>query len=540
MGTMHALTSLLNALLRIMEADHNRASDSLLILCVVTFLSMTLLLGYLGNVLGKEIKPKLPPSPPQWPVLGNLPHIMRKSAALHTTLRLLGKKLGPIYTLWLGRSFPLVIVTGEETAREAFVDQGHIFSARPTLISWQYISSGYRTTMTTPAGAHWQKLRKIISHHLISPTNLARYIPVRDSEIQKLLERFRDQSRENEGVVHPLQQLRISAVDIIMRIAFGDEFATLDNEGRKGNAVVLDRLFQEIMDAGSIFQIALDSSPLTRTLLFSASRKCYSNIRTIAGQITDLVMPIVMERKRLLKERPLTEVKTFVDSLIMLKGDDALTDMEIVWNVVELMVGATDNTSHILEWIFANMITYPHVQQKAYEEVKRAMGPNLDRGLVQENHIPNLPYIQAIVKESMRRHMMAVLAIPRIASRDCKLRGYDIPKGTMVVLHAGALALNEEIWSDPLEFRPERFLNLDNEATHMHKMAFLPFGVGRRSCPGASMGLLHLHMLLANLIYRFEWGPESPGQPVDFSEKFRMVVTMKSRLRATITERSPV
>jgi cytochrome P450 len=141
------------------------------------------------------------------------------------------------------------------------------------------------------------------------------------------------------------------------------------------------------------------------------------------------------------------------------------------------------------------------------------------------------------VKESMRRHMMAVLAIPKIATQATQLRGYDIPKGTMVIFHAGALALDEAIWGDPMAFRPERFLDTDRTPSEI-KCAYMPFGAGRRSCPGSSMGLLHLHLLLANLLYAFEWGPEAPGKPVDFTEKFRMVVTMMTRLRATITPRS--
>jgi cytochrome P450 len=191
---------------------------------------------------------------------------------------------------------------------------------------------------------------------------------------------------------------------------------------QNAKVVELDRLFREIMDAGSVFQIALDSSAFVRTLLFPMSRNCYNNIRSISAQITAMVMPIVMERKKQLKLRPVVDANTFVDALINLKGEDSLTDMEIVWNVAELMVGGTDNTSHILEWILANMVTYPAIQQKAYEEIQQAMGPNLERALVQESDLPKLPFVQAIVKESMRRHMMAVLAIPKIATQETKVR----------------------------------------------------------------------------------------------------------------------
>lgn len=428
------------------------------------------------------------------------------------------------------------MVTGEEATQEALIAQGPIFATRPALVSWQYISSNYKTTMTSPLGPHWQKLRKIISHDLLSPAKLASYKPVRDSEIHRLLDRLRSLAATSpDQVVTPLYELRTSAVDIIMRIGFGDDFALMEGSNQNAKVVELDRLFREVMDCGSVFQIAIDSSAFIRWLLYPISRKCYNNVRSIASQITAIVMPIVLERKKQLKIRPVSESTTFVDALINLTGDDSLTDMEIVWNVVELMVGGTDNTSHILEWILANMITYPEIQQKAFKEIQRAMGPNLERSLVQESDLPKLPYMQAIVKESMRRHMMAVLAIPKIATSATKVRGYDIPKGTMVVFHAGALALDEEIWGDPMAFRPERFEGLEKGGVK----GYMPFGAGRRSCPGSSMGMLHLHLLLANLLYAFEWGPEAVGKPVDFSEKFRMVVTMKTRLRASITERSP-
>lgn len=405
-------------------ADYKRTSDALLALSAIFFILLTLLPKLLRDQTVRDLqKPQFPPSPPCWPILGNLPQIMKEGPALHTTLRLLGKKMGPIFTLWLGSAFPLVVVTGEEATQEALVTQGTVFAARPALISWQYISSGYKTTMTSPMGPHWQKLRRIISHDLLSPAKLASYKPVRDSEMQRLLDRFRQQAAENiHGVVTPLLELRTSAVDIIMRIGFGDDFAkTAPGNQQNADVVELDRLFREIMDAGSIFQIALDSSAFIRTLLFPMSRKCYKNIRTISSQITAMIMPIVLERKKQLAIRPVDEANTFVDALINLRGEDSLTDMEIVWNVAELMVGGTDNTSHILEWILANMVTYPEIQQKACEEIQRAMGPNLERVLVQESDLPKLPYVQAIVKESMRRHMMAVLAIPKIATQETKV-----------------------------------------------------------------------------------------------------------------------
>ncbi|XP_024403148.1 cytochrome P450 77A1 [Physcomitrium patens] len=524
-------------------ANYIIASNALVLLAFVTFFFVYFLRAFI--LRDKKLRPKYPPSPWKWPILGNLPQLLRGGPACHTTFRLLAKELGPVYNVWLGGSFPMVIVTGEETVHEALIKQSSVFSSRPKLLSWQHISAGFKTTMTSPFGPHWQKLRKTISVDLLGPSKLASYKPIRDSEIQKLLARLREQAHANAGLVSPLDQLRTSAVDVIMRIGFGEEFALMEavNSNRRHAKIVeLDRCFRQLMDAGSIFQLVIDSSVVARTLLFPLARSANRNIETVADNTVSLVMPIVQQRKRYLQDHPATETRTFVDALISCKGESALTDLEIVWNVVELMVGGTDNTSHILEWALANMVKYPHIQEKVYTEVRCAMGPNLERRLVEESELDKLPYLQAVVKESMRRHMMTPLAIPKLAAQDCKLSGYDIPKGTMVVFHAGALAMDDDIWTDPLNFRPERFLagtgSSNAPVTQTHKHAFMPFGAGRRSCPGAAMGFLHLHHLFANLIYAFEWGPESPRKAVDFTEKFRMVVTMKNPLRATIKERT--
>ena len=228
--------------------------------------------------------------------------------------------------------------------------------------------AGDRIRGATDAGVLAVHQRRIQDHHDVAPgsplaeaaeDHQPRPALARQARQLQARPRLRDLSpltplpKDNNGVVQPILELRESAVDIIMRIGFGDEFC-LNNAVKVKE---LDQNFRDIMDAGSIFQIALDSSAFVRTLLFSAAKKRYDNIRTISSQITERIMPIILERKKLLQERPCSDSVTFVDALINLKGEDKLTDMEIVWNVAELMVGGTDNTSHILEWILAEMVT---------------------------------------------------------------------------------------------------------------------------------------------------------------------------------------
>ncbi|KAF2324316.1 hypothetical protein GH714_012334 [Hevea brasiliensis] len=174
-----------------------------------------------------------------------------------------------------------------------------------------------------------------------------------------------------------------------------------------------------------------------------------------------------------------------------------------------IIVAATDTSAATMEWTMSLLLNYPEVLKKARAEISKIVGE--DR-LVDESDFPNLPFLQSIIKESMRFKTIGPLLTPYESSDDCIIRGYHIPQGTMLIVNAWAIHMDPDVWEDPTSFKPERFEGLEDEA---HKL--IPFGLGMRACPGAGLANKVMGLALASLIQCFEW--ERPSEElVDMSE----------------------
>ncbi|KAF4392815.1 hypothetical protein F8388_018367 [Cannabis sativa] len=202
-----------------------------------------------------------------------------------------------------------------------------------------------------------------------------------------------------------------------------------------------------------------------------------------------------------------------------------------------MITAGMDTTAISVEWAMAEVIKNPRVQQKAHEELDRVIG--VER-VMNENDFSNLHYLQSIVKEAMRLHPPTPLMLPHKANDNVKIGGYDIPKGTIVHVNVWAVARDPAVWKDPLEFRPERFLEEDVDMKG-HDYRLLPFGAGRRVCPGAQLGINLVTSMLGHLLHHFCWSPSDGMKPddIDLSENPGMVTYMKSPLQAIASPRLP-
>jgi cytochrome P450 len=184
--------------------------------------------------------------------------------------------------------------------------------------------------------------------------------------------------------------------------------------------------------------------------------------------------------------------------------------------IMQNMFGAgTDTSAVTTEWALAELINHPNVMAKARQEIDMVIGKGK---IVEESNIVNLPYIQAIVKETLRLHPSGPLVV-RESTEDCIIAGYDIPGKTRLFINVWAIGRDSNHWENPLEFWPERFLieegsgksQLDVRGQHFH---LLPFGSGRRSCPGATLALLVVQTTLAAMVQCFEWKVEYGGDGI--------------------------
>lgn len=198
------------------------------------------------------------------------------------------------------------------------------------------------------------------------------------------------------------------------------------------------------------------------------------------------------------------------------------------------MVGGTETTTAMLEWVMAELMKHPDEMEKVQEELTQIVGLN---NLVEEFHLPKLHHLEAVVKETIRLHPALPLLVPRCPSETTTIGGYTIPKGSTVFMNAWAIHRDPSLWDNPLEFRPQRFLDPNNKYDYLgNKFQYVPFGSGRRICAGLPLAERMLTFELASFLHSFEWRLPRDTK-LDLSEKYGLVVKKMTPLIAIPTPR---
>jgi len=198
----------------------------------------------------------------------------------------------------------------------------------------------------------------------------------------------------------------------------------------------------------------------------------------------------------------------------------------------DMVTGATDTSSNTIEFAMAEIIQKAEVMKRVEEELEDVVGKDK---MVEETHIRKLPYLQAVMKETLRLHPALPLLIPHCPSQTTNVGGYTIPKGSRVFINVWAIHRDPSIWERPLEFDPSRFLDANWDFSG-NDFSYFPFGSGRRICAGIAMAERTFLYFLATLLHLFDWRiPE--GENLDLSEKFGIVLKKKTPLVAIPTPR---
>ncbi|XP_019267229.1 PREDICTED: cytochrome P450 CYP736A12-like [Nicotiana attenuata] len=194
-----------------------------------------------------------------------------------------------------------------------------------------------------------------------------------------------------------------------------------------------------------------------------------------------------------------------------------------------------DTSSTTVEWIFSELLRNPDVMKKLQNELEQVIGKNR---MVEESDLENLEYLDMVIKEGFRLHPVVPLLIPHESIEDCTVDGFHIRKGSRILVNVWAIGRDPDIWPEPENFKPERFLgcNIDVKG---HSFQLLPFGFGRRSCPGLQLGLTIVQLLVAQLVHCFDWELPNNMLPkdLDMNEKFGLVTARVQHIMAIPTYR---
>lgn len=200
-----------------------------------------------------------------------------------------------------------------------------------------------------------------------------------------------------------------------------------------------------------------------------------------------------------------------------------------------MLIASMDTSSTSIDWIFSELLRHPKVIKKLQKELEQVVGMNR---MVNESDLEKLEYLDMVIKEGFRLHPIAPLLIPHESIEDCTIDGFDIPKGSRLLVNTWAIGRDPKVWPEPEKFMPERFID-SNIDLRGHNFQLLPFGSGRRSCPGLQLGLTTVRLVLAQLVHCFDWKLPNGMMPndLDMTEKFGLVMTRAQHLMAIPTYR---
>ncbi len=272
-----------------------------------------------------------------------------------------------------------------------------------------------------------------------------------------------------------------------------------------------------------------------------------------------VLMPLIEARRKVKQERATKAKEDKHDDEFVVSYVDTLLDLELpeekrklqgdemISLCSEFLDAGTDTTSTALQWILANLVKYPHIQERLFVEIKGVMGDGEKVKEVKEEDLNKMPYLKAVVLEGLRRHPPGHFLLPHAVTEDVVLDGYLVPKNATLNIMVAEMGWDPKVWEDPMAFKPERFLIGGGDGdgkgevfdiTGSKEIKMMPFGVGRRICPGYGLAILHLEYFVANLVWNFEWrAVDGDGDGVDLSEKQEFTMVMKYPLKAHLSPR---
>nr|AAG17469.1 cytochrome P450 [Triticum aestivum] len=457
-----------------------------------------------AKLTGKRFR--LPPGPSGAPIVGNWLQV--GDDLNHRNLMGLAKRFGEVFLLRMGVR-NLVVVSSPELAKEVLHTQGVEFGSRTRNVVFDIFTGKGQDMVFTVYGDHWRKMRRIMTVPFFTNKVVAQNRVGWEEEARLVVEDLKaDPAAATAGVV-VRRRLQLMMYNDMFRIMFDRRFES-----------VADPLFNQLKALNaerSILSQSFDYNygdfiPVLRPFLRRYLNRC-TNLKTKRMKVFE--DHFVQQRKEALEKTG--EIRCAMDHILEAERKGEINHDNVLYIVENINVAAIETTLWSIEWGLAELVNHPEIQQKLREEIVAVLGAGV---AVTEPDLERLPYLQSVVKETLRLRMAIPLLVPHMNLSDAKLAGYDIPAESKILVNAWFLANDPKRWVRADEFRPERFLEEEKAVeAHGNDFRFVPFGVGRRSCPGIILALPIIGITLGRLVQNFQLLPPPGQDKIDTTEK---------------------
>ncbi|XP_020222037.1 3,9-dihydroxypterocarpan 6A-monooxygenase [Cajanus cajan] len=467
----------------------------LFLLCLLSTIAV-------GTIISKTLrKRRRPPGPQSLPIIGHL-HLI--SALPHQSFHALATRYGPLMQLFLG-SVPCVVVSSPEVAKEFLKTHEARFSNRFVSAAVHQLSYGSKGFLFAPYGTFWRFAKRICMSQLLGARTLGQLRHVREQETLRFLRVMKAKGEAREAVDVGGELLTLTN-NVITRMVLGRTCCESD-----ADVEGVRKMVEDTAELAGLFNVA-DFVWFCKGLDLHGMNKRVGEIMNRFDGIMERVIREHEEERKRKKEEGVEgeKIGDLLDILLDIHEDESnemkFTRDNVKAFIMDIFMAGTDTSAITMEWAISELINNPQVMEKARQEIDSATENN--SRLIQESDLGNLPYLRAIVKETLRIHPTSPF-IGRESSENSNVCGYDIPAKTVLFVNLWSMGRDPKQWESPLEFRPERFMMDDDDDDEFdvrgHNMQLMPFGTGRRVCPGASLALQVVPTNLAAMIQCFEW-----------------------------------
>eukprot|EP00253_Pinus_taeda_P010707 PITA_10707 len=471
---------------------------------------------------------RLPPGPCPWPIIGNLHQL---SLPAHRALKTLAEKYGPLMFLRFG-SVPTVVVSSSEMAKHFLKTHDLVFANRPPTTAGKYISYNFKGLILTPYGDYWKHVRRICVTELLSAKRLDSFKHVREEEVSAMIRSIWEKSESGTSAVNMSEAFFTLTTNIIWRILAGKKFSN-DDLGADSNGF-RDLVLQAVSSAGG-FDIGNFIPYLDWLDLQGIHRRMKEANKIFDSFAEKFINDHMQHRKDSSSDgQPGAEAehcKSFVDILLQIQSEqqDAQITRETIKAVIfDMFAAGMETTAITIEWAMSELLRNPHAMKRLQEEIDCTAGRH---SKVNESDVASMKYLHSVVKETLRLYPGAPLSGPHESAETVTVEGYHIPKKTLLLVNVWAIGRDPTVWGkDASEFKPERFVeefgghNDYTDITNTQDLRMLPFGAGRRRCPGPPMALPTISLALAQLLHTFNWRVEGDPSQLNMIEAHAMTL----------------
>ncbi|XP_019425398.1 PREDICTED: cytochrome P450 71D9-like isoform X1 [Lupinus angustifolius] len=452
---------------------------------------------------------KLPPGPWKLPIIGNIHNLV--GSLPHHRLRDLSAKYGPLMHLMLGE-VSTIVVSSPDYAKEVLKTHDLIFASRPPILATNILGYDSQGLALAPYGDYWRQLRKICAMELLSSKRVQSFQPIRGEELAKLIKLI--DSKEG-SLINLSKEVTSTLSTIVSRTAFSRKCK---------NHQEFISVIKEATEVAGGFDLG-DLYPSAKWLQHISGMK--PKLEKLHHQ-ADQIMQNIINEHREVKSRTIEgqheeAEEDLLDVLLKFKNTNNLTDDQIKAVILDIFGGGFETSATTVVWTMAEIIRNPRVMWKTQVEVREVFDKE---GKSNKSILEKLEYLKSVVKETLRLHPPGTLLVPRECKQACEIKGYNIPFKSKIIIHALTIGRNPKYWTDPERFTTSSF---DYKETNFE---YIPFGAGRRMCPGITFGLIDVELPLALLLYHFDWKLPigMKNEEFDMTETFGSVVTRKDDL----------